>query len=101
MAEQVLPVVDRYEQKEDGLARKLIRQAGDLGLLSILVPEQYDGLEMDLTSQLLVAESVGGYSSFSVTYGAHSGIGTLPLVYFGTDDQKQRYLARISSGVST
>lgn len=98
MAEEVLPVVDRYEQKEDGLARKLIRQAGDLGLLSILVPEQYDGLEMDLTSQLLVAESVGGYSSFSVTYGAHSGIGTLPLVYFGTDDQKQRYLARISSG---
>ncbi len=98
MAEEVLPVVDRYEQKEDGLARKLIRQAGDLGLLSILVPEQYDGLEMDLTSQLLVAESVGGYSSFSVTYGAHSGIGTLPLVYFGTEDQKQRYLARISSG---
>lgn len=98
MAEEVLPVVDRYEQKEDGLARKLIRQAGDLGLLSILVPEQYDGLEMDLTSQLLVAESVGGYSSFSVTYGTHSGIGTLPLVYFGTEDQKQRYLARISSG---
>lgn len=98
MAEEVLPVVDRYEQKEDGLARKLIRQAGDLGLLSILVPEQYDGLEMDLTSQLLVAESVGGYSSFSVTYGAHSGIGTLPLVYFGTEEQKQRYLARISSG---
>jgi alkylation response protein AidB-like acyl-CoA dehydrogenase len=98
MVEEVLPVVDRYEQKEDGLARKLIRQAGDLGLLSILVPEQYDGLEMDLTSQLLVAESVGGYSSFSVTYGAHSGIGTLPLLYFGTEDQKQRYLARISSG---
>lgn len=98
MAEEVVPVVDRYEKKEDGLAPQLIRQAGELGLLSILVPEEYDGLEMDLTSQLLVAESMGGYAAFSVTYGAHSGIGTLPLVFFGTDDQKQRYLARISSG---
>jgi alkylation response protein AidB-like acyl-CoA dehydrogenase len=98
MAEEVLPVVDRYELKEAGLASRLIRQAGELGLLSILVPEEHDGLEMDLTSQLLVAESVGGYAAFSVTYGAHSGIGTLPLVFFGTEDQKQRYLARISSG---
>lgn len=98
MEEEILPAIPRYEQKEDGLARGLIRKAGALGLLSILVPEKYDGLEMDLTSQLLVAESLGGYASFSVTYGAHSGIGTLPLVFFGTDEQKQKYLARMASG---
>ena len=98
MEEEILPAIPRYEQKEDGLARGLIRKAGELGLLSILVPEKYDGLEMDLTSQLLVAESLGGYASFSVTYGAHSGIGTLPLVFFGTDEQKQQYLARMASG---
>jgi alkylation response protein AidB-like acyl-CoA dehydrogenase len=98
MAEEILPVIPRYEQKEDGLARGLIRKAGELGLLSILGPEKYDGLEMDLTSQLLVAESLGGYASFSVTYGAHSGIGTLPLVFFGTDEQKQTYLSRMASG---
>ena len=98
MEEEILPVIPRYEQKEEGLARGLIRKAGELGLLSILVPEKYDGLEMDLTSQLLVAESLGGYASFSVTYGAHSGIGTLPLVFFGTDEQKQKYLARMASG---
>ncbi len=98
MAEEVLPVVSRYEEKEDGLARSLIEKAGELGLLSILVPEAYDGLEMDLVSQLLVAESLGGYAAFSVTYGAHSGIGTLPLVFFGTDDQKERYLAKMAAG---
>lgn len=98
MEEEILPAIPRYEQKEDGLARGLIRKAGALGLLSILVPEKYDGLQMDLTSQLLVAESLGGYASFSVTYGAHSGIGTLPLVFFGTDEQKQKYLARMASG---
>ncbi len=98
MEEEILPVIPRYELKEDGLARGLIRKAGELGLLSILVPEKYDGLEMDLTSQLLVAESLGGYASFSVTYGAHSGIGTLPLVFFGTEEQKQKYLSRMASG---
>lgn len=98
MEEEILPAIPRYEQKEAGLARGLIRKAGELGLLSILVPEKYDGLQMDLTSQLLTAESLGGYASFSVTYGAHSGIGTLPLVFFGTDEQKQKYLARMASG---
>jgi alkylation response protein AidB-like acyl-CoA dehydrogenase len=98
MAEEILPVIARYERKEDGLARGLIGKAGELGLLSILVPEKYGGLQMDLTSQLLVAESLGGYASFSVTYGAHSGIGTLPLVFFGTEEQKRKYLSRMASG---
>src|SRR5690606_30300862 len=93
--EEVLPVAEQYEGKPDGLARKLLRQCGELGLLAILVPEKYDGLEMDLTSQVLVAEAMGRYASFSVAYGAHSGIGTLPLVFFGNDEQKARYLPRM------
>ena len=90
--EEILPRVGEMEAKDADLQRKLMRQAGELGLLGILVPEAYDGLEMDLTSQLIVAEEMGRYASFSVTYGAHAGIGTLPLVFFGTDEQKRRYL---------
>ena len=96
--EEVLPVVERYEEKDDGLARNLISKCGELGLLGILVPEKYDGMELDLTSQLIVAESVGRYSSFSTTYGAHSGIGTMPLVLFGSDQTKAKYLPRMVTG---
>jgi len=96
--EEVVPVIEQYEEKAEGLARKLIKQCGELGLLAILVPEKYDGLEMDLTSQLLVAEAMGRYASFSVAYGAHSGIGTLPLVFFGNEEQKKKYLPRMVTG---
>ncbi len=98
VTEEVLPVAERYEQKEEGLSRKLLEQCGELGLLSILTPERYGGLELDLTSQLVVAEAMGRYESFSVTYGAHSGIGSLPLVFFGTDEQKKRYLPSMATG---
>ena len=96
--QEVLPVAAEYETKPPGLARKLLSQCGELGLLAVLVPERYDGLEMDLTSQLLVAEAMGRYASFSVAYGAHAGIGTLPLVYFGNEEQKARYLPRLITG---
>lgn len=96
--EEVLPVVERYEEKDDGLARELISKCGELGLLGILVPEKYEGMELDLTSQLIVAESVGRYASFSTTYGAHSGIGTMPLVLFGSDQTKAKYLPRMVTG---
>ena len=90
-----MPTVAEQEEKKPGVARRLMEKAAELGLPAILVPETYGGLEMDLTSQLIVAERVGRYASFSTTYGAHSGIGTLPLVYFGTAEQKQRYLPRM------
>ena len=98
VTEEVLPIAERYEEKEEGLSRKLLEQCGELGLLSILAPERYGGLELDLTSQLVVAEALGRYESFSVTYGAHSGIGSLPLVFFGTDEQKQHYLPAMATG---
>ncbi len=95
MAEEVLPRVEEMERKEPGLARRLMAQCGDLGLLGVLVPERYDGLQMDITTQMLVSESLGKYASFSTTYGAHAGIGTLPIVFFGTEEQKQRYLPKL------
>ncbi len=98
LTEEVLPVVSRYEEKEPGLARELIRKAGDLGLLAILVPEKFGGLEMDVTSQLIVAEATGRYASFSVSASTHSGIGTLPIVFFGADAQREKYLPRMITG---
>ncbi len=96
--EEVLPHIKRYEEKDADLARGLIRKCGEIGLLGILVPEKYDGMELDLTSQLVVAEAMGRYASFSTTYGAHSGIGTLPLVFFGTEETKRKYLPRMVTG---
>ena len=98
MGEEVLPRVPELERKEPGLSRKLVAQAGELGLLGITVPDRFEGLEMDLRTQSLVSECLGSYASFSTTYGAHAGIGTLPIVFFGTLDQRSRYLPRLVSG---
>jgi len=98
MTEEVLPAAERCEEKEPGLMVSLLRKAAELGFLGVLVPEKYDGLELDVTTQMIICEQLGRYSSFSTTYGAHSGIGTLPLVFFGTDEQKQRYLPAMVSG---
>ena len=96
--EEVLPQVDALEKQEDGLSRRLVEKAAELGLCSILVPEKYDGMELGLTAQLIVAEQMGRYASFSTTYGAQAGIGLLPLVFFGNEEQKQRYLPKLISG---
>ena len=98
MGEEVLPRVPQLEEKAPGLSRQLINQAADLGLLGILVPDRFDGLEMDVRTQLLVNECMGSYSSFATTYAAHAGIGTLPIVFFGTEDQQRRYLPRLVAG---
>jgi butyryl-CoA dehydrogenase len=97
MTEEVVPRIGELEAQQPGLARELMKQAADLGLLAAGVPEQYGGLEMDMTTGQVVAERCGRYASFSTTYGAHTHIGTLPLVYFGTKEQKQRYLPRLIS----
>jgi butyryl-CoA dehydrogenase len=97
MTNEVVPTIADQEEKKPGVARKLMEKAGELGLLATLVPEKFGGLELDLTTQMIVAERIGRYASFSTTYGAHSGIGTLPLVYFGAEEQKQRYLPRLIS----
>ena len=98
MTEEVVPRIADLEAQQPGLARKLMKHAADLGLLAAGVPEQYGGLEMDMTTGQVVAERCGRYASFSTTYGAHTHIGTLPLVYFGTEEQKQRYLPKLIGG---
>ncbi len=79
------------------LAVSVLRKAASLGLEAILTPERYGGMEMDMTSVMVVAEQIAGDGSFAAWHGAHAGIGTLPVLLFGTEDQKERYLPRLSS----
>jgi alkylation response protein AidB-like acyl-CoA dehydrogenase len=95
---EILPNVDRLEHQEPGLAPSLLRKAGELGLLAVAVPEKFGGLDMNKVTGLIVAEHIAKYASFSSTFGAHSTIGTLPIVYFGTEDQKRKYLPRLATG---
>lgn len=96
--QEVLPAAAEIEAKNFLVIRKLLRKAGELGLLAVDIPEAYGGLEMDKVSSALIAESLSRNASFSVTFGAHSGIGTLPLVWFGTEEQKKRYLPKLATG---
>jgi len=98
MRNEVWPRIDELERQAPGVAIELLRKAGELGLLGVVAPEKFGGLEMDKVTGLLVAEHMSGYASFSGTFGAHSGIGTLPIVFFGTEEQKQKYLPRLVTG---
>ena len=96
---EVLPVLDRLESREEGLMPALLKRAGELGLLMIDVPEAYGGLGLSKTTSMLVSERSALCASFSVSWGAHTGIGSLPLVYYGTDEQKQRYLPKLATEI--
>ncbi len=96
--DEVLPVHERLEHQEPGLARALMRKAGEAGLLMMDAPEAYGGLELDKVTSVLTADRMGPAGAFAVSYSAHTGIGTLPLVYYGTEDQKARYLPKIIGG---
>ena len=98
LREKVLPHVERLENHDFDLMVKLLRQFGELGLLMIDAPEEYGGLDLPKTTSMLAAEKASIYGGFSVAYTAHSGIGTLPLVYYGTKEQKERYLGKIITG---
>jgi alkylation response protein AidB-like acyl-CoA dehydrogenase len=95
---EVLPRLEELEAKEEGLMAALLRRAGELGLLMIDVPERYGGLGLRRTTSMLVSERGALCGSFSVSWGAHTGIGTLPLVYYGTEAQKERYLPKLATG---
>ena len=96
--EQVLPRAEQLEKKDHGLMRELLARAGELGLLMIDIPEAYGGLALDKTTSMLVAEAQGLQGSWSVTFGGHVGIGTLPIIWFGTEEQKKKYLPRLAAG---
>src|SRR2546423_8916473 len=98
MDAEVLPRIDELENKDWKLARELVKQAADLGLVGAGVPEEYGGLGLDQTSGALIAENLGRSASFATTLGAQSGIGLMPIVYFGTEAAKQKYLPKIAAG---
>lgn len=98
MNERVMPNLDRLEGKDYDLLKKVLREAADLGLLGAEIPERYGGLALDLLSLMLIGEQIAMLASFSVSFGAHAGIGTAPVLYFGTEDQKQQWLPKLASG---
>ena len=95
---EVEPLAEKLEEKNFNLNVELMKKAGDLGLLMIDVPEKYGGMGLDKSTTMLVTEYMSGSASFAVTYGAHTGIGTLPIVFFGTHEQKEKYLPGLASG---
>ena len=95
---EVLTRLEEIESKQEGVLPALLKRAGELGLLMIDIPERWGGLGLRKTTSMLVSERGALCASFSVSWGAHTGIGTLPLVYYGTDAQKTRYLPRLATG---
>lgn len=96
---EINPNVEKIDSmKHPELVPQLFKKAGDLGLLGIAVPEVYGGLGMSFNTSMLIADIIGASGSFSTTYGAHTGIGTLPILYYGTEAQKQTYLPKLATG---
>ncbi|HLJ47481.1 MAG TPA: acyl-CoA dehydrogenase family protein [Bryobacteraceae bacterium] len=94
---EVVPNLEAIQHQEPGVAPGILKKSAELGLTGVLIPEKFGGMEMDLTSAMLVAEGVAKDGSYSAWHGAHTGIGTLPILMFGNDEQKQRYLPKLAS----
>jgi butyryl-CoA dehydrogenase len=90
--------IEKMEKKEPSLLRDLVKKAGDLGLSAVDTPEAYGGLQMDKVTSAIIADRLARYGGFSATWGAHTCIGTLPIVYFGTEEQKKKYLPGLAAG---
>lgn len=95
---EVLPVIERIDKMEEGLMPSIMGKAGELGLLAMTVPEELGGMGVDFKTSLLATERLAMGYSFSVAYGAHTGIGTLPLLYYGNEEQKKKYIPKLASG---
>jgi alkylation response protein AidB-like acyl-CoA dehydrogenase len=96
--QEVLPHLDRIDNMEDGLMKSIVEKAGGLGLLGLSVPVELGGMGVDFKTALLATEHLGTGYSFSVSFGAHTGIGTLPLLYYGNQEQKEKYIPKLASG---
>src|SRR5437868_3272516 len=95
---EIVPNIEKMEHKDFSITRDLLKKAGELGLSSAEIPEAYGGLEMDKVTAAVIADHIAKYAGFATTWGGHTGIGTLPIVYFGTEDQKKKYLPRLAAG---
>ena len=98
VAKEVIPLIPDLEQHKEGLIAGLLKKAGEIGLLGGTIPEEYGGSGLDKVSATVLAEKLAGYASFAVSHGAHAGIGTIPIVNFGTEEQKKKYLPKIATG---
>jgi alkylation response protein AidB-like acyl-CoA dehydrogenase len=96
--QEIIPNIDRIDKMEEGLMPSLLDKAGELGMLGMTVPQELGGMGVDFKTSLLATEHLGKGYSFSVAYGAHTGIGTLPLLYYGTEEQKARYIPKLATG---
>ena len=95
---EVYPNLEKVEKSDRELMKSILKKSGELGLMGISIPEEYNGFGQSFVSQMLVAETTGAGYSFSVAYMAHCGIGTLPIMYYGTEDQRQRYVTKLATG---
>src|SRR5690606_3539978 len=96
--QEVVTKLDALDHQEEGLMESIIDKAGELGLLGVSVPEEYGGMGVDFKTTMLVTEALGQGHSFSVAYGAHTGIGTLPILYYGNDEQRKKYIPKLATG---
>lgn len=101
LEQEVYPNLERIDNQEEGLMRWLLQKTGELGLLGISVPEEYEGFDQNFVTSMLASEYMGAGYSFSVAYSAHTGIGSLPIVYYGNEAQKQKYLPKLATGEFT
>jgi len=97
---EIVPNAEKMEHKDFSVSRELVRKAGELGLSGVDVPEQYGGMQLDKVTSAIVADRIAKYPGFSTTWGAHACIGTLPIVYFGTEEQKKKYLPGLANGTT-
>jgi alkylation response protein AidB-like acyl-CoA dehydrogenase len=97
---EIIPNMEKMEHKDFAVTRELLRKAGELGLSGVDVPEQYGGMQLDKVTSAVIADRIAKHGSFSTAWGAHTCIGTLPIVYFGTEEQKKKYLPGLASGVT-
>jgi alkylation response protein AidB-like acyl-CoA dehydrogenase len=95
---EIVPNIEKMEHKDFSVTRDLLKKAGELGLSGVEIPEIYGGMELDKVSAAVIADHIAKYAGFATTWGGHTGIGTLPLVYFGNDAQKQKYLPKLAAG---
>lgn len=95
---EVLPNLNRIDDQEEGLMVELLNKAGHLGILGVSIPEQYGGFGKNFNTSMLVTDAVGAGHSFAVALSAHTGIGTLPILYYGNDSQKEKYIPKLSTG---
>ncbi len=99
-SKEIVPNIDGMEHKDFSVSRKLLKDAGDLGLSGVDIPEQYGGTGLDKVTSALIADRIAKYAGFSTTWGAHACIGTLPIVFFGTEEQKRKYLPGLANGTT-